>query len=704
MTAFPLKRGLIRGVAAWQRSDPGIVPCLQQTLILAVLCFITALCFRAAGLFIICALLLLLTLPLLRHVLKLCQEAQYFRKMQRADLLPLYDLFCRCQPQGKQQKELKRALPPLDQLAQLRSPRFWESSGRPLLQGLQQAVYLGEGFEWDTVHLNAFELLYQRNEPSSFFAYPRGEVIHALGRDQLAPVLLPCSHLTSHALIFGTTGSGKSTLLSLLIIQALLRRECVIVLDPKSDSSLIQKVCDVATSIGREDDLHFLDLSGGANNVRLNPLSRFKRSSEIAERLTASMSGEGTSLTFKSYAQNAVSAAVSLLLLLQRPITLDAVRGITAQHQNFARGLLEYLDLEVQHLNREDATLYLNRIKKGYCPDTASAQVQAEPMTGVSPGTSRRNTRKRLLNLPKTEHLISFYQWLCNKNYVRRSEHFYAAADAAAMDPSFYAKVTAALKPRLNLLTNSDLKNLLSDGEKGLTLAQLIRRGGILYVALSCLSDSTLGSEVGKLVMADIRAIAGNVNAQNARPLHAKLNPGQNAFDPGLRAASGRINVFIDEASEVVDNSTVQLLNKGRGCGFALTLATQSFADLSARLGQSGAQQVAANCNTLISLRILDLDSAMAVSGSFPAAPAEDISYGINYQENGTGLGYGGMKSVDYHQISLVPPALLSALPDFHYVARLADGRIIKGKVPLITLPQATAPAQKAANAAVQAA
>lgn len=48
----------------------------------------------------------------------------------------------------------------------------------------------------------------------------------------------PLKHTEGHSLIVGTTGSGKTRMFDILISQAILRGEAVIIIDPKGDKEM----------------------------------------------------------------------------------------------------------------------------------------------------------------------------------------------------------------------------------------------------------------------------------------------------------------------------------------------------------------------------------------------------------------------------------------------------------------------------------
>ena len=82
----------------------------------------------------------------------------------------------------------------------------------------------------------------------------------------------------------------------------------------------------------------------------------------------------------------------------------------------------------------------------------------------------------------------------------------------------------------------------------------LIAQNKVVYIGLDALTDSSLARAVGTMLLADIRAVAG-----------AKYN---------FADVTGKIRLFVDEAAEVCCEPLIQMLNKGRGAGLIITVAT----------------------------------------------------------------------------------------------------------------------------------
>jgi conjugal transfer pilus assembly protein TraD len=130
-------------------------------------------------------------------------------------------------------------------------------------------------------------------------------------------------------------------------------------------------------------------------------------------------------------------------------------------------------------------------------------------------------------------------------------------------------------------------------------MAECIDRAQVVYLGLDSLSDTMVGSAIGSILVADLAAVAGD------------------RYNYGVSLKP--VNVFIDEAAEVVNDPFIQLLNKGRGAGLRLTVATQTFADFAARTGsEAKARQVLGNINSLIALRVLDAETQQYVTDSLP--------------------------------------------------------------------------------------
>ena len=238
-----------------------------------------------------------------------------------------------------------------------------------------------------------------------------------------------------------------------------------------------------------------------------------------------------------------------------------------------------------------------------------------------------------------------------------------------------FQKMVASLIPILSMLTSDPLTELLSPDlepghEKRVTdMSRIIRNDMVAYVGLDSLADSTVGSAIGSIMLADMTAVAGD------------------RYNYGIDEKKS-INVFVDEAAEVINNPTIQLLNKGRGAGFKMYIATQTFADFASRLGdENKARQVLANTNNKITLRVLDSETQKYISDGVPKIKARTMSvrYGHNIDSNvNDEYSASYQEQATAEEADLIPPGVLSELPPLHFYARLSGGKTLKGRLPIL--------------------
>ncbi|MBF4296283.1 conjugal transfer protein, partial [Vibrio anguillarum] len=150
------------------------------------------------------------------------------------------------------------------------------------------------------------------------------------------------------------------------------------------------------------------------------------------------------------------------------------------------------------------------------------------------------------------------------------------------------------LGPLLSPIANDvDDSRLITDS------GRIINNAQVAYIGLDSLTDAMVGSAIGSLLLSDLTAVAGdryNYGVEN-RP----------------------VNIFIDEAAEVVNDPFIQLLNKGRGAKMRCVIATQTFADFAARTGsEAKARQVLGNINNLIALRVMDAETQQYITDNLP--------------------------------------------------------------------------------------
>lgn len=561
------------------------------------------------------------------------------------------------------------------------------------------AVYLGRGFEFTPQHTRKLHDLMSRNGlTSNKYEAAGSPQIHNLEKFNKQSLYISSKDLTGHTIVFGTTGSGKTRAYELLISQAIMRNDVVIVIDPKGDVDLKANSYKVAKLLSRHHGYEVLDIANLARSTKTyNLLGASSKPAQIADKLSSLMKSSGSSGdTFASYANEAICGAIVALQFMQRKVTIQSIHSSISINAYY-RALISFLiDVVIKTKSKKAVTYFYNRVVKGLDVDLSiypKGKVVAALISKVTPDDNASlGSKKKLSIKDKTTCLRDIFNYLyCNYSIDIPAE-VELLLSLAEKDPVFFSKVTAGVAPMLNALSISGLDHYLSSKEHSLTLDDVYNGNKILYVALHSLKDATVASYVGKLFLSDLASFASDIyqGAQDST-VNSEIafnNSVENYAEEFKQSSSQRrVSVFIDEASEITNEALVQLLNKSRGANLSITLACQSFADLVKRTGSvSHAQQIIANCNTMISLRVKDEDTANVVTSALPKTVVYDRVKSIYSSTENSKLSSNDSTSYSLKpsQSELFPNSALMSLPNFEYVAKLADGRFVKGIFPII--------------------
>jgi type IV secretory pathway TraG/TraD family ATPase VirD4 len=146
-----------------------------------------------------------------------------------------------------------------------------------------------------------------------------------------------------------------------------------------------------------------------------------------------------------------------------------------------------------------------------------------------------------------------------------------------------YQVETAGMRAQLETLLMSDFGELMLAAQPTLSLADAYRSSQIVYFALPVALFPETAPQVAKLVIGDLNGVAGMV--QNGE-LH-----------------KGFASIVVDEFAAFAMPLFIDLLNKARSAGMAITIAHQSMRSDLAKAGEGYAGQVADNTNLKICLR-----------------------------------------------------------------------------------------------------
>jgi hypothetical protein len=152
-------------------------------------------------------------------------------------------------------------------------------------------LYFGHGSEWDVRHLRKYhETMAQDLAATTGGTQVDGDPrIWAAIADEVRPVFLDEKVLNLHANILGAPGSGKTRFLENILVQAITSGRPLVMVDPKLDRRLLNRVWEVARRAGRANDLHLFHLN--APRCRevsdYNPLYVYNDPAELCARVAA---------------------------------------------------------------------------------------------------------------------------------------------------------------------------------------------------------------------------------------------------------------------------------------------------------------------------------------------------------------------------------------------------------------------------------
>lgn len=513
------------------------------------------------------------------------------------------------------------------------------------LSAKQKAFWLGKGFPWTDIEATKLHTLISLGVVRTIgkaAQHTEGAYwIHGLAPE--SDLYSELSHLVGHTLIVGTTRVGKTRLFDLLIAQAIFRGETVIIIDPKGDHGLAKNARAACEASGAGDRFVYFHPAHPDRSACIDPLRNWNRKTELASRVAALIPSETGADPFTAFGWKVLNDITNGMIATgHRPNLVQLRRYVEGGPDSLLqRALKVHFSAHVKDWESRAAS-YIKRYKD------------------------------RLL-----EAYITFYQEIAI--HEAQSVDLDGLISTYEHNRDHFQKMVASLIPILSMLTSDPLQELLSpDFEPGherlvTDMSKIIRGNKVVYIGLDSLADSTVGSAIGSIMLADLAAVAGD-----------RYNYGIDSLTP--------VNLFIDEAAEVLNQPAIQLMNKGGGADFRVTIATQTFADFASRLGdENKARQVLANTNNKIALRVLDSETQKYIAEGMPEIKVRSMAlrYGHNvdthihdeytasYQEQ-----------ILEEDAELFPAAMLGELPPLHFIARLSGGRTLKGRIPILLTEQ----------------
>ena len=465
----------------------------------------------------------------------------------------------------------------------------------------------------------------------------------------------PIDHVAGHTLIVGTTGAGKTRCFDLLISQAIAKGECVIIIDPKGDAEMRDNARAACEEVGRIGDFEMFHPAFPEESTPINPLANFSDISDIPSRISALLAGGGSSESFKQFGWLAMNQICQALYFLEKRPTL--------------RSILQSLQMGGDDLLEQCVTKYgIEKLGEQTFRDYFDA---TNPLNEEGKPVDRFWTPTKGYCMVYKIYLQADYPNPAIEGLISLCEH----------DKAHFGKMIASLIPILSMLTSGKLGDMLSPPETTVrNLADLsnakpfrdmrwfLEKKKVVYIGLNSLANSVVGSALGSIILSDLTSVAGN-----RYNFETKKVP---------------ISIFVDETSEVVNEPLIQLLNKGRGAGFKVFVATQLIADFAARLGSKDkASQLLGNLNNVIALRTIEPETQEFLTEKMPTTRVHHVEHSQNSSISADSPHeHSGSLSerLAVEEVPLFPPQLFGCLPSLEYIAILSGGTVLKGRIPLL--------------------
>jgi conjugal transfer pilus assembly protein TraD len=506
---------------------------------------------------------------------------------------------------------------------------------------------LGRGFLWTDIESSKMHQLLWKGiaaQHGKKFVDTEGGAYWLHGLAQEKEIFTALDNLVGHTLVTGTTRVGKTRMFDLLIGQAIARGEVVIIVDPKGDHGLADNAMKMCAALGDANRFEYFNPAQPENSVCIDPMRNWNRKTELASRVAALIPSETGADPFTAFSWKVLNDIINGFIMIEKRPTLVDLK-------HFVEGGVDSLLLNVLRTHFQHTVLEWETRISGFIKHNKNNLLQA--YANFYKGIVIHEQQS-----VEIDGLLSSYE--------HNREHF--------------QKMVASLIPILSMLTAAPLAELLSPDTKQISskkvtdMARIIRGKKVLYVGLDALSDSTVGSAIGSIILADLAAVAGD------------------RYNYGLEGNVTPVNIFIDEAAEVLNQPSIQLMNKGGGALFRVTIATQTFADFTVRLGDPNkARQVLANTNNKITFRVLDTETQEYIAEGIPKIKVKSMSvqYGHNVDGNIQDEYTATYKeSSSDEEADLIPPAILGELPPLHFFARMSGGRTLNGRIPILGIPR----------------
>lgn len=536
---------------------------------------------------------------------------------------------------------------------------------RKFMKHDMKQIWIGYGFKWHPVHSQRVYEIIKTNVTDltvpKWFMKLHGALfgvtyasddaigvpwIHGVEPNE-TDVYVPSGNFEGHLQILGASRSGKTRLLEVLTTQSIHRGDVVMILDPKGDKDWENRARKECERAGRP--FMYFHPAFPSKSIRIDTMASWSRLTQLATRVSSLIPSETGADAFTAFGWSAINKITQGCVMIdERPSLVKMRRHIEHGPEALLEKVLEAHFKIVQPTKWEAMTAPLIELVR-----------KAGSKTGY----------------PEMDAYLRYYKSEIADKYP--SDIVSGLVSLQEHNREHFGKMIANLIPILDMLTSGELGKLLSpdaddigDDRPILDIERIIKGGYVAYFNFDTLSDKTVGNAICSILLADAAAVAGGI-----------YNYGKHN--------DRKISIYVDEAANAVSDSLIEMLNKGGGAGYSITLATQTLADYTAKLGsEDKARMLLGNCNNLIALRSRDRPTQDYVVETIGKAWIQSLQTTIGTtasSEKSIAHFSGGVSERMSETLEdAFPPELLGRLPNWQYVGLFAGGDFIKGRVPIM--------------------
>ncbi len=315
--------------------------------------------------------------------------------------------------------------------------------------------------------------------------------------DKISEIAIPDSDRKGHFWCFGTTRVGKTRVLENMVEQDIRKGYSVLVLDPKGDLDLLEKIVQVAYEEGREAELMLVTPIFPQVSAVIDPLSHYYMPEELVGHIVSGVS-VGKEKFFYNVAYEISLVVVQSLLLMAKAEGKSPRFNLNDIKNRISREELERLKEEVAALEASDKQM--------------------------DQGEFDEEKKQLIMDLEKI----------------------------LASPADYYGKVSSSLRVALMELTSGNIGKVVGKAPSNRFLNRLEEgKRVIMVVQLGAMLTRAAASTLGKVVVSMVQSFVGRVFASGREvspPLCAYIDEAQNVLYHGiddLFAKAGGAGVWV---------------------------------------------------------------------------------------------------------------------------------------------------------------